>query len=105
MLKTCMNCAHYCTVCDANNPNMHWHNFCSLWGKILDETKYWPEDLIEFGSVWDDFETGVAECYMFKPAKAPFKSDAWFLQNRAENNRLMKRYNKKYRLDSEEDDE
>ena len=79
MLKTCYNCSHYHTVCDSENTEIHWHDFCSQWGKILDNFVYWNNyDLSEYGIVYDDMETGLASCYMFSPLDKPFKDDEWF---------------------------
>lgn len=93
MLKTCYNCSHYYTVCDSENTDCHWHDFCSQWGKILDNFVYWDDyDLSKYGIVYDDMETGLASCYMFSPLDKPFRDDEWFNKNREHNEKLQKAF-------------
>lgn len=93
MLKTCMNCSHYhgCLGCEG----YHIHNFCDKWNvvlkhdhselhRLLDLAVEEGIDVSEFYPLWDDLESGIAECHLFVPTSNPAFDDKWFEDHRRE---------------------
>lgn len=77
MKKTCMNCENYhgCMT-DDSDSGYHFHNYCSQWNIILkaDESEIFQLlgladelgiNISDLFPIWDDIESGIAECYMF----------------------------------------
>jgi len=93
MLKTCYNCTHYHTIQDVQ-IDWHWHDFCDKWGKILDGWNYYRHDQASKVDdiFFDDFETGIAECYMFDAVDNPVYESSWFFNNREHNDKLIEKY-------------
>lgn len=108
MKKTCFNCTHFWgEIHNPNDEGDHEHNFCALHGCFLNEWHEYndlayadPIDLHTItntegldGLVYDDLETGIANCYMFSPVDKPRFEDEWFDKHKENNDRLRKLLN------------
>ena len=112
MTKTCMNCINYHgNICDDTYEESYWHehDYCEVWERVMPKMEYWGyldaywdelSERVEDLHIYDDFETGVACCYMFEEAPTNKQiDDGWFLNNLAHNRFLDKLYQQ---IDEEE---
>lgn len=109
MKKTCFNCTYFWgEIHNPNNEGDHEHNFCALYGCFLNEWLEYidlqyadPMDIHNIskenglsGLIFDDLETGIANCYMFSPAEDSPISDEWFDKHKESNDKLRELLNK-----------
>lgn len=65
VIKTCMNCEHYCATMSDSRTNFHIHDYCIVWrAQIPDNVLFDREGYV---AGYSDIECGLASCWAFEP--------------------------------------
>lgn len=98
MKKTCMNCDRFHGCLESSSKDgYHVHYFCDRWNKVLEhdlseifqlltEADMLGIDVSDIYPIWDDLETGMAECYLFEEGDLDkVMDDSWYESHHQEN--------------------
>ena len=78
MIKTCNNCKNFVatiTTLHDGKEVYHDHQYCSAWGTTIPYHIYLDDTLDTIDVLWDDIECGIAKCWLFEPADAPYDEE------------------------------